>query len=333
MWVQIRKLIAKLIITVIPVYLCFTVFCTIFPMWYMDGEYAMYRQQKDYVTENHDDNRVIILGDSRTKAGMVPDVLSEECYNLALGGTTPIEGYYTLKEYLNNHPAPKCVVISYAPMHYMGIDALWTRNIYFHVMNDEDAAELFQIVAAGNEKEEILPKHYLLEYAMYRFYLPNKYGRAVKNSLFSNRRTANLEKYDQVTLSRGQNYFGMAKESSDVNGEAKETDFIPSETVTLYLQRIFDLCEEQGIRVIVEQMPMNETSRRILTQDFKDHYRAYMSQLALDNPTVQISGELYMYTNNYFGDADHLNSEGAYEFSQFMRQRYPDVFYEKKGIE
>lgn len=327
MWVQIRKLIAKLIITVLPVYLCFTVFCTIFPMWYMDEEYAMYRQQKEYVTGNSDDNRVIILGDSRTKAGMVPQVLSEGCYNLALGGTTPIEGYYTLKEYLNNHPAPECVVISYAPMHYMGIDALWTRNIYFHVMNDEDAAELFRIVAAGNEKEEILPNHYLLEYAMYRFYLPNKYGTAVKNALFSNRHTANLEKYDQVASARGQNYFGLANGSSDINGEAKEMDFIPSETVTLYLQRIFDLCKEQEIRVIVEQMPMNETSRGILTEDFKEHYRMYIYELASANPTVRISGELYLYSNNYFGDADHLNPEGAYEFSQFMRQRYPDVFY------
>lgn len=327
MWVQIRKLIAKLLITILPVYLGFTVFCTIFPMWYMDEEYAMYRQQKDYVTENNDYNRVIILGDSRTKAGMVPDILSEECYNLALGGTTPIEGYYTLQEYLKNHPAPECVVISYAPMHYMGIDALWTRNIYFHVMNDEDAAELFRIAALSQEKEEILPKYYLMDYAMYRFYLPNKYGTAVKNSLFSNRRTANLEKYDQVTLSRGQNYFGLASESSDVNGEAKEADFILSETVTLYLQRILDLCEEEGIRVIVEQMPMNETSRHILTEDFKFHYEMYINELAAANPTVQISGELYRYPNNYFGDADHLNPEGAREFSQFLRQRYPDVFY------
>ncbi|MCH5280559.1 MAG: hypothetical protein J1E61_03755 [Lachnospiraceae bacterium] len=287
----------------------------------------MYRQQKDYVTENHDDNRVIILGDSRTKAGMIPEVLSGDCYNLALGGTTPIEGYYTLKEYLENHPAPQCVFISYAPMHYMGIDALWTRNIYFHVMNDEDAVELFQIAASSQEKEQILPEHYFINYAMYRFYLPNKYGTAVKNAISSDRLDVNREKYDQVTLARGQNYFGLANGSSDVNGEAKEVDFIPSETVTLYLQRIFDLCNEEGIRVIVEQMPMNETSRLILTEDFKTHFRVYINKLAEDNPTVEISGELYMYPNAYFGDADHLNPEGASAFCQFMKERYYDVFY------
>jgi hypothetical protein len=90
---------------------------------------------------------------------------------------------------------------------------------------------------------------------------------------------------------------------------------------------MFDLCEEQGIRVVVEQLPMNETSRRILTKDFKEHFREYMLTLSQDNPNVQIFGDFYEYPNSYFGDADHLNQEGASAFSAFMKTRYPDIFY------
>lgn len=327
MWQQIWKLVRKFIAIVLPLFILLPVYCALFPMWYMDEEYAMYRQQKDYVTENQDANRVLIIGDSRTKAGFIPDELSADCYNLALGGTTPIEGYYTLKEYLQVHPAPEYVVVAYAPMHYMDVDALWTRNIYFHVMNQEDAGELFQVAAACRDNENILIENYRLEYAMYRFYMPNKYCTALKNAAFIGRHEANVEKYERVVAERGHNFFGLADGSSDVNGEAKESDFIPSDVITLYMQKIFDLCEEQGIQVVVEQLPMNETSRAILTREFKDHYREYMLQLAEANPKAWIFGDFYMYPNAYFGDADHLNQMGASEYSKFMRERYPNIFH------
>lgn len=327
MWQQIWKLVKKFIMTVLPLFLVLPLYCAFFPMWYMDEEYAMYRQQKDYVSKNTDNNRVLIIGDSRTKAGMMPDALSDGCYNLALGGTTPIEGYYTLKEYLTYHPAPECVVVAYAPMHYMDVDALWTRNIYFHVMNRADAHELFTLAAACEDHENILIENYRLEYAMYQFYMPNKYCTALKNAAFIGRRQENVTKYEQVMEQRGHNFFGMANGSGDVNGEAKEQDFIPSDVITLYMQKLFDLCKEQGIRVIVEQLPMNETSRAMLTDDFKTHYREYMYELAVANPTVQIFGDFYMYPNDYFGDADHLNETGALVYCQFMKERYPDVFY------
>lgn len=327
MWQQIWKLVQKFIGIVLPLFIVLPLYCALFPMWYMDEEYAMYRQQKDYVTKNQDANRVLIIGDSRTKAGFIPDELSDSCYNLALGGTTPIEGYYTLKEYLEHHPAPECVVIAYAPMHYMDVDALWTRNIYFHVMNREDTAELFQIAAGCQNNENILIENYRLEYAMYRFYMPNKYCTALKNAAFIGRHGANVSKYQQMALERGHNFFGLANGSGDVNGEAKEADFTSSDVITIYMQKIFDLCSEQGIRVVVEQLPMNETSRSILTENFKSHYRQYMDELAIANPTVQIFGDFYMYPNDYFGDADHLNQAGASAYCQFMKERYPDLFY------
>lgn len=326
MWRQIGKLFVKFIGIVLPVFAALSLYCALFPMWYMDEEYAMYKQQKDYITENQDYNRVLIMGDSRTKAGFVPHELSDGCYNLALGGTTPIEGYYTLKEYLEYHPAPEYVVIAYAPMHYMDVDALWTRNIYFHVMNGEDAGELFGIAAGYENHEKILIKNYRLEYAMYRLYLPNKYCTALKNAGFVGRHTFNADKYAQVTAQRGQSYFGLANGSGDVNGEAKESDFVSSDIVTFYMQRLFDLCRENNIRVVVEQLPMNETSRSILTDDFKEHYREYMYELAVANPDIQIFGDFYMYSNDYFGDADHLNPVGAQTYCQFMKERYPDIF-------
>lgn len=326
MWRDIWKLLRNFIWIVLPLFIMISLYCMLFPAWYMDGEYAMYQQHEDYLCENTDYNRTIIIGDSRAKAAFIPEQLSEECYNLALGGTTPIEGYYSLKEYLEHHPAPEYVVMAYAPIHYTDVDALWTRNIYFHIMNDEDAMELFRIAKDCEDHENILIDNYRLEYAMYRLYMPNKYCTALKNARFINRHGTNVNKYQEVESAQGHSYFGLANGSSGVNAETKVDDFISSDVVTLYVQKTFDLCKDQGITVILEQLPMNETSRRILTNDFKAHYREYMLELAVENPQVQLFGDFYMYPNDFFGDADHLNPLGANEYSLFMKQRYPEVF-------
>ncbi len=332
MWKDVFRLLKKFICIVLPLCIVLQLYCALFPMNYMDIEYSMYRQQKDYVTENTDANRVLILGDSRTKAGFIPEALGSDVYNLALGGTTAVEGYYTLKHYLEHHPAPATVVIAYAPMHYMDVDALWTRNIYFHVMERADAQELFTLAEqeknAGNERdtEHILIEDYEREYLMYQFYMPNKYATALRKAFFVGRRSSNREKYEDMISQRGHSYFGMAAGSGDVNGEAKVDDFQASAIISAYMQKIFDLCREQNIQVVVEQLPMNETSYYILTDSFKTHYREYMLQLATANPTVAVYGDFYCYSNDYFGDADHLNETGAAIYNQFMHERYPQLF-------
>ena len=115
MWKEIGSIVKKLILLLFPFFLLLPLYCMLFPENYLDGEYAMYRQQQDYVQgKTGTAARVLIVGDSRTKAGMDPALLWEGSYNIALGGTTPIEGYYALKEYIETHAddLPQTVVIA-----------------------------------------------------------------------------------------------------------------------------------------------------------------------------------------------------------------------------
>ena len=51
--------------------------------------------------------------------------------NLSVGGGTPIEGYYTLLEYLKNNKKPLYILLSYGPFHFEQADWFWTRNVRF----------------------------------------------------------------------------------------------------------------------------------------------------------------------------------------------------------
>lgn len=322
MWRDIFKIIRKLVMLILPFFLVLPLYCATFPMYYMDDEYAMYRQQREYcntpVEKGEADNEIIILGDSRAKAGFVPEMLSDRAYNLALGGATPIEGYYSLKEYLENHEAPETVILAYAPMHYMDVDTLWTRTVYFHNIDREDFFEILETAKHYEKTEKILIDNYQLEYGMYACYLPNKYATALKNSGFVFRHKKTVEKYEDMKKNKGHTFYGTAEYSSGVNGEAHEADFVPSDIIDAYLRKMIELCQRNGSHVILEQLPMNETSYGILQPAFKEHYKEYLLGLAEDYPRMQVEIKPYCYNNEYFGDADHLNAKGCEVFSRYI---------------
>jgi len=327
MWKDIWRITGKLVALILPFFVLLPLYCKFFPMYYLDDEYAMYRQQKDYVTGklNTEDARILILGDSRTKAGFKPALLWEGTYNIALGGGTPIEGYYSLKEYLLHHKAPEAVVIAYAPMHYMDVDTLWTRSVYFHTLSETDFRDLTARAAEFKDTKNILIEDYKTEYLMYKYYMPNKYATALKKSAFVGRYEKTKQKYTTMVEFEGYSTYGTAEESGDINGEAKVSDFASSDILTWYLEETFALCEEKGIHVVVEQAPMNETSYGILTPEFKDHYRGYMKELMNKYPDVEIYPDFYCYPNDCFGDADHLNSRGVEAFDEFLMKKYAEL--------
>ncbi len=328
MWKEIRQVVTRLVVLILPFFILLPLYCKCFPMYYLDDEYAMYKQQNDYVTGKQNieaEAEILIIGDSRTKAGFLPDRLWEGSYNLSLGGATPIEGYYTLKDYLEYHSPPETVIMAYAPMHYMDVDTLWTRSVYFHTLSDENFKELVSYAQQFEDTENILIEDYKTEYLMYRFYMPNKYATALKKSAFVMRHEKTKQKYDIMVEFDGHTYYGTADESGDINGEAKVTDFDDSDIIRAYMGRIIALCRENNIRLIVEQTPMNETSYGILTPEFKEHFRAYMQELAAQNPDVMVYPDFYCYPNTCFGDADHLNKNGVEVFSGHLMSKYSDL--------
>ena len=76
---------------------------------------------------------------------------------------------------------------------------------------------------------------------------------------------------------------------------------------------------------LIEKLPPlveeGEYRFKILTEDFKVHYKEYMDGLKNQFPAVNFQTELYCYQNDYFGDADHLNEKGTERFSnEFIAQ-------------
>ncbi|MCR5655430.1 MAG: hypothetical protein K6G07_07330 [Lachnospiraceae bacterium] len=331
MWKEIGKLILRFTgVVAIAVLILMAVAKSVPFMRYMDGEYAMYRQNADYARKTEayaaePDPKTLILGDSRTKAGMIPELLGTNTYNMALGGSTPVETYYIFKEYLEHHAAPEYVLIAFAPSHYEYSGTFWSRTMYFHTMRSEDAMEIFQTAESVGDTE-FAKEHYRLHYLMYKFYAPNKYGAALRRSIGEDRFEKNVKMYVECTDAKGQHYFGTAKSITGVVEEAQEKEFHAGTMEKIYMQKLLDLCKEHGCKAIVESMPFSLTSYRLFAQEYKDAYNDYMTELAVANPEVSVYNYFYCYDDTCFGDESHLNASGAEAYSLYIRERYPYAF-------
>ena len=290
----------------------------------MDEEYPSWKYQKD-LSLNGPAYDTLILGDSTAKAGLIPNNLGDNVINLAMGGATPIEIYYTLDRYLEHHDAPENVFIMFTPYHYSFLDNFWQRTMYFNYLNTGETFEVLKNARDVSE-EAILEDSYLLDTVSYRLRLPNKYLPAMYNSGFIGRQGTNERIYNEIAANRGQYYFGTADGCSDHNYESNYTALNLSPMVDLYMRKLLTLCSENNIHVVLEQAPMNTASYDLLDETYVNEYTAYMELLSKDYPDMTVDTIIAHYEDAYFGDASHLNEKGAVRFTDEVKTMYPELW-------
>lgn len=331
---QIEGFFLKCILASLPLLLLIG-YTAFFPFAYMDTEYPSWAYTNSIATEkqesadiNRADDTVLILGDSRAMADLVPSELGDRTQNLALGGATAVEMYYTLSDYLTGHPAPSSVVILFAPFHYSYMDNFWQRTIYFNYLSVPQTLELLSN-AKTVSSETVLQENYLIDSLSYRLRLPNKYLPALINSRFYGRFDENQAIYQNLCAKNGHGLFGTADGSSDLNYEVNYSEMNSSgdaALIDLYFDKLLSLCAEYDIYTIVEQPPMNESSYEKLQESYITEYTIYIEEMQTKYPSFSINSSIPCYDNELFGDSSHLNAKGALAYTKNFKEKYEDIF-------
>ncbi len=322
------KFFFKCILATLPL-LILTGYTALFPFAYMDAEYPSWAYTKSIChSPSFVQPDVLILGDSRAMADINPNELETNVENLAVGGATAIEMYYTLSDYLSKHPAPSTVFIMFAPFHYSYMDNFWERTVYFNYLTPIELSDVFSN-ARRMSSETVLKDNYLFESLSYRLRLPDKYLPALLNSRLFLRYDANTSMYQSLCENHGHGLFGKADGSTDLNYEVNYTQMNPSgdaRLISFYFDRLLALCEDKQIQVIVEQPPMNEASFGLLQSSYLAEYTLYMEDYQSKYPTFTINSDIPCYENSFFGDSSHLNSAGADVYTESLKKNYPGFF-------
>lgn len=343
--------VVKCILAALPALLMIG-FIALCPHCYMDEEYPAWEYTIKQVRGHgnvtggriasgsehaESDSDIVILGDSRAMADLLPEVLTDgildqngqqkSCINLAVGGATPLEMYYFYISYLENHKAPETVIVMFAPFHYTYMDNYQTRTLYFNALRNRDYRELMRVAMRYGSESVLFENHaaYHLSCVM-RF--PDVYLPALYNSHFVGRRLDNNLRYMDLVKSHGQGYFGTDDSNSDKAYEATYTEMAKSgdaDLLEFYAGTLYTLLSKSCKNVILVQPPMNETTYDNLDADYVMEYQAYIDNLCegLDNFTY--STEFLRYDNDCFGDASHLNERGAKRYTKEFRDRYRTI--------
>lgn len=311
------RLVKNFILISIPlILLCILAY--IFPMSYMTVEYVMWDEEFENSESPYMAAKTLIIGDSRAKSSVLPAMLHEDTYNIAIGGATPIEMYYAVENYIEHNGAPENAVVVFAPYHFCDIDN-WDQTLYFNFLSADEIAEVY--FRGLKTKDPIVAcKGRIPDMLSCRLRLPSKYLAQMYESKLVGRKQENLDKFNSIRADLGYCEFGSADGDDGETYEVRHETFDYSPLVVYYYERLIDMLDENNVNVIIAQPPINQASADALHQEFADGFTAYMRDIASRHPDMEVLPELVVYPNSLFGDSIHVNRKGAEVFTGELKK-------------
>ncbi|MBQ8067978.1 MAG: hypothetical protein IJ201_06505 [Solobacterium sp.] len=319
---ELGKILGMGLIVLLPVvFLC--LYIRYFPMNYGDDELSYYRWNKD-ITNSPDTPyySTLILGDSSANAAYLPELLSEGTINLSLGGTTPIENYYVLENWLAAHEAPKHIFLSFMDYHLLYDNMFYERTVYSHLLTPAQEKAIVKDAFTIGE-DYIAVEDAWLQLFEYDHCFPNRYMPSLLNAGFTERRDVNNENYASIALHRGA-YIGMTTDRYSVTKPTVYEEFKVNEIFDVYYRRLLDLTKKHGIQVTIVSLPKPENA--VYTDIYRERRDGYYKGLAHDYDNVQYHTGPDHFSGAYFHDWEHFNLYGAAHWSQLMKRSYPAAF-------
>lgn len=289
---------------------------------FVDDEAPYYLWGKEK-TRNAQDQyyETVILGDSAANSAYMPEILSGGTINLAMGGTTAMENYYTLLDWLAYNPAPRVCYISFIDHHYSAEDCFWTRTMYSHRFSLEHNIEMLQMALAFHEPS-VLTEHTVLDFISYQLFLPNKYITSFLNSSFNQRLASNQEQMRLAEMHSGR-YIGRTTAEYAVEDARDMGTISVAPLFDVYLRKTADLCEEYGITMRVVHLPQPDNC--LITDEYIGSFFDYFDALKEEYPCLTVTW-FPTCEKSMFYDGNHMNSYGAMRFSAALKEMYPEDF-------
>lgn len=297
-----KKFIGIALSTVIFSFIVFSYIVFNHKILYMNTEYPMWLHVKETVLKQNDEKQdLIMIGDSRAKAGFIPNInKSVKSLNLAVGGGTPVEGYYILKKYIENNPAPNKIIISYGPFHLDGQDCYWDRTVKFDFMEKNDYIEVENLALLIKDFKTLGSGKTYTDYLS-----PIKFVSDLKNGIIGIRWSRNQSVLSEGYISKGHYYFGTAKFADGLNSETSQNNFIESPLINIYFKKLLDLARQNNIQIYYYTMPFNEASFKKGKEQYRNEYTNYLKDIAMLFD-IKMCNQLTYMSNDNFGDPSHL---------------------------
>jgi hypothetical protein len=288
---------------------------------YLGAEYARWEAVFGKVRELKTEKQAVnlVIGDSRPEMGLASKPL--RAWNLALGGTSPVEGYYMLQQL--REVQIDTLYMSYSPFHFHSQDCFHTRAEYFGFV---EQAYLDTVVAQGKAAGDTtydwnnwvwlddLDKNFPAPWVQRQVrYLP-----ALRD----------LESYQWYFQEYGAMQTRMQADGlsylftsdicprdtavQEVYLERRAGGFFPSEVNAFYFNTILQEIGRRKTVLVWINMPLNNAIRQPSQKYYQDFEAWLRPQLPLGTPYYPLSFQ----DSCDFKDFSHLDAAAASAFGQ-----------------
>lgn len=324
---NVGKLLLKCIVALVPLWVI-CIFIAKSPLSYLSADSVGAYWNREFTKTKQDKYYdVVILGDSMAATSFMPELLSDSTANLALSGSSPIEGYYTLKDYLANNDAPTDVFVSYMDYHLAHNDFTFITCNQVHKFGIGEYSEIYKTIkdTGVSEFENVPMDEYWDKAIASSFYLPSEYIASIINSIKEGGRlTVNQDEYNKIDIRSGRSCI-MTNNISESTG-IRYDNYSISPLQGTYYKKLIQLCEDNGIALHIIKLPLD--SNTLFTDEYVAQVNGYYMNLLADTKLAEFKWYPADYAVEWFWDDYHMNQHGSYRFSMQLKADYPKIWGE-----
>ena len=291
---------------------------------FVDWEIPNYWWNRQACEQQDKYYKAIVIGDSSANAAYMPEVISDEILNLAMGGTSTVEMYYTLEDYLNNNEAPTDVFLSFHDSHLYYSEVYTEKILPAHRFS---LATNLRMIADGTLKRDATfgATGLLSEALTTEIYFPSQYIVSFVEGLKSDRTHTNTDALATIELHNGR-YTALGKTEFTTTQTRTYQGYSGQDLYIEYLNKIAALCQDRDIKLHIIKLPLPENTK--FSDDYYTQIWAFYASLCLmyDVMDFHWDWDQQIYPNEAFADEIHMNNAGSYEFSTYVRDLYQEVF-------
>jgi len=283
--------------------------------YYLGTEYVQYGINVFERMSEKKDAKAVLIGNSVLLTAF-DNKAYPEVANLALGGSSPRIGYFTLKKFLATGARPKVLVLSYTDYWIGDKSGFFNRAVKYDFLTKDEFAEAVQVAKTHKRCGEFAWGGYGCEAGEYERYKENyltylnEFFEPFKFPARAKRNKAKL-----AELRAGYFYYGTQRSNSEISGvEKSEFKFDFRSLNGIFLQMMVELARQNGVEEVLFWAPVrNEASFKEQTKIFPKRIKSYGVFLEQMNQKFGIKplNQLEARPNNYFGDHNgHFNENG-----------------------
>lgn len=292
------------------------------PLAFLDPEYGAWLAKEQMLAACHL-GPVVVVGNSRAAAGILPALLPMKTTNLAVGGGEPIAAVAAVRRALACPHPPRLVLIAFGPGQFVRPDLFWERTVRFGFLDDAEISRLAARSRAlgdwsvyDNGHGDGLPGR--VRQALYEWHFPSVYFASLAQGGVFLRYWEGRRMLARTRARRGQYFFGTAPGCDQVALAGHLQRFRPLPVLNAYFDQLLYILTARRVAVAFVSMPLNQATARAVRPQVRRAFAAYLHSYQRRYPGLRLIGPMLNgWPDALFGDAfSHLNPRGARLFSR-----------------